>query len=78
MKIKMSLETEIINQLEPLPQDVYNYTNIEIDILKKTERALMIWYEGRERWIPLSVLRVDQLRKLWIANWFCEKERMFI
>ena len=43
----MSLKTEgLIDMLNPLPKNVYNYTRIDIEPLKKTDKALMIWYEG--------------------------------
>lgn len=75
----MSLSTEgIIDRIDPLPLNVYDFTSIQIEILKATEQAVMIWYEGKERWLPLSVLRVDLKRNLWIANWFCKKERVFL
>jgi hypothetical protein len=75
----MSLNIEAVtDHLEPLPHDVYNFTRVDLEILKATGKALMIWYEGAERWIPLSVLRCDNLRNIWLANWFINKEKMFL
>lgn len=75
----MSLTIEvIIDLLNPLPHDVYNFTKVNIEPLKKTDKALMIWYESENRWIPFSVLRVDNNRNIWMANWFVDKEKIYL
>ena len=75
----MSLTNEaIIDRLNPLPKDVYNYTKVRLELLKKTDKAVMIWYEEQNKWIPLSVLCVDRNRNIWMANWFMDKEKIYL
>lgn len=75
----MSLTIEaIIDRLNPLPHDVYNFTEVRLEPLKATDKALMIWYEEENRWIPFSVLRVDHNRNIWMANWFMDKEKIYL
>ena len=75
---KVQIEN-IIDHLEPLPHDVYNYTKVNnLEPLKASALAVMIWYEGATRWIPFSVLRTDLNRNIWMANWFIEKEKIYL
>lgn len=80
----MLLDDSILNTINPLPHDVYDYTHLKvIDFIKSTNKAVNMWIEqynyngsdGYSGWIPKSVLRVDRNNELWIQNWFKEKER---
>ena len=79
----MILDDLVLNTIDPLPHDVYDYTHlIVIDFIKQTEKAVMIWVKQHRHsdadsfsgWIPKSVLRVDSNKDLWIADWWKEKE----
>lgn len=79
----MILDNQILNTIEPLPHNVYDYTHLYIiDFMKETKDAMLLWIklyhhsdaDSFSGWIPKSVLRIDNNKDLWIANWFKDKE----
>lgn len=69
---------EIIDKINPLPSNVYDYTKIKLVPERITDKAVSVISESRQRWIPLSVLRVDNNKEIWIANWFQEREGIYL
>jgi hypothetical protein len=68
----------LLESIEPLPQDVYNYTKLDVEAadmfsLKAAYIRFLLNSVKRYKWIPFSRLRKDNNNNIWIANWLLEK-----
>lgn len=66
--------------------DDISYAEISCDILKVTEKAVLIFDGMKEVWVPKSLVREfdekltefnDEKVTLFIAEWFCEENELF-
>lgn len=76
MKTEDPFNKRLIESVQPLPHDVFNYTKIEaFDADLLTEKAVLLIfrlkdsYQKRSRWIPFSQLRKDNNNEIWLSNW---------
>ncbi len=68
----------LLESIELLPQDVYNYTKLDVeaaDMFSLKAASLRFHLNGvkRYKWVPFSRLRKDNKNNIWIANWLLEK-----
>lgn len=77
----MNIKTELINSVEHLPADVYNYNRIELASVElMTDRAAQIKFRINSTdkftlsWIPFSQLKKDKNNNLWISRFMCQRK----
>lgn len=55
----------------------------DVDVIKVTEKAVLVLYEGEERWIPKSIItdpdpddleEGDEREEIEVPMWFAKKE----
>ena len=68
----------LINDLRPLPNDVFNYIKLNItDVYNVTENSADLeigaGFDSYRIWIPKSQMRVDQNSDIWLTEWFANK-----
>ncbi len=55
-------------------EDRYTKVGTHDSIVTETQNACLISVDGEEVWFPRGVLRDDVLSRVWVADWFLEKE----
>ena len=81
-KILESWKQQLLKSIEPLPQNVYDFKNIElirIDLFSKGAVFLVFKTEKKythERWIPYSQLRKDINNEIWLSMWIYNKLKL--
>jgi len=57
----------------------YNYVKLNFDeLVRETEKAILLSFEGNEYWIPISLIDEDEFYEeegiVYVADWFVEQE----
>ncbi len=68
----------LLESIELLPRDVYNFTRINIisaDLFSDKAVLMVINIDGnnRSRWVPFTQLKKDRNNNVWIKSWLLIK-----